>query len=238
MYLEFSNWYWDLYFSSDVFMIVQWGLLLFILFWGIGLVLKNREKSKDVQVLDVKSFRRKNKTDLDVLYDILKKRREIRLPSVCQAFNVSNEVAMEWGKILESGNLAVVDYPGFGDPVIILREEIDKEVSGKNKHDKVKVEKKNNGGKDGGNEKNVEKKIDLKQPLVKGVEKEVKGKKVVLRSQSRKERMIKHKKKQMMKRKNTPQGRVVKKLVESNNKNKRKSKKIIKKKVSKKRVRK
>ena len=29
---------------------------------------------------------------------------------------------MEWGKILESSNLAIIDYPGFGKPSLKISE--------------------------------------------------------------------------------------------------------------------
>jgi hypothetical protein len=59
-----------------------------------------------------------NETDLDVLYEALKKHGELSLSSIAISFKINKDVAMEWCKILESGDLAVIDYPGFGEPSI------------------------------------------------------------------------------------------------------------------------
>lgn len=56
------------------------------------------------------------RTDLDVLYDLLKKEKKISLPKIQKLFGVSEEIVEHWCKTLESGNLAEVHYPRLGEP--------------------------------------------------------------------------------------------------------------------------
>ncbi|MEM0465876.1 MAG: hypothetical protein QXW97_04230 [Candidatus Pacearchaeota archaeon] len=63
-----------------------------------------------------------NKTDLDALYEALKEKKEISVPIIARAFNVDNDIVLEWAKILESSNLATVEYPSFASPVIKIIE--------------------------------------------------------------------------------------------------------------------
>ena len=58
-----------------------------------------------------------SKTDLDTLYNILKDKKQLRTSSIAKLFKVNKETALNWCKILESGNLAVLDYSS-GDPVV------------------------------------------------------------------------------------------------------------------------
>jgi len=66
---------------------------------------------------------KKSQTDLDMVYEILKKRKRIDIVDIEEVFKVSPEVAFGWAKILENGDLAVIEYPRFGKPILILMEE-------------------------------------------------------------------------------------------------------------------
>ena len=63
---------------------------------------------------------KRSRTDLDVLYEMLEKRGEVNMEGVEQAFHISPEIALEWFKVLENGELAEIDYPRFGKPVLSL----------------------------------------------------------------------------------------------------------------------
>ncbi len=84
---------------------------------------------------------RRSRTDLDVLYEMLKKRKEIRMESVEQAFRVKPGIALEWFKVLENGELAEINYPRFGKPMLSLpeRDERIKERTANKKDKKTKV---------------------------------------------------------------------------------------------------
>ncbi len=64
------------------------------------------------------SLRNKNRleTDLDKLYNILQKRKKIKLSEISVGFNITKKQAEEWCIILETNDLAVLHYPTFGEP--------------------------------------------------------------------------------------------------------------------------
>lgn len=62
----------------------------------------------------------KSQTDLDILYEILKREKWVTLDNIEKVFNVNSEIALDWSKVLENGNLAIIDYPRFGKPVLRL----------------------------------------------------------------------------------------------------------------------
>lgn len=114
---------------SKIFFIVQWSFLLIVLVYAFFRDQSVSITSQKVDTINVdKNAKRneknakKHKTDLDVLYDILKNRRQLNISTVSKSFNVSNEVATEWAKILESGELATIEYPGFGEPKIVIKD--------------------------------------------------------------------------------------------------------------------
>lgn len=76
----------------------------------------------------------KSKTDLDILYEMLKRKKWVTIDSIEKVFKVNSEVALGWSKILENGNLAIIDYPRFGKPVLrLLRKDMgEKLLSDKN----------------------------------------------------------------------------------------------------------
>ncbi len=58
----------------------------------------------------------KYETDLDKLYKIIQKFKSIKFSEIEKVFNINNEKAEEWAKILEEHNLAQIHYPAFGEP--------------------------------------------------------------------------------------------------------------------------
>ncbi|MFA5174460.1 MAG: hypothetical protein WC438_04740 [Candidatus Pacearchaeota archaeon] len=121
------NAYSGLPYISKMFLIVQWTILILLL---LSVAFKdNRLKNQDKEVLSLNLKRKSgaNKTDLDTLYEVLKDKKKLRVSTIAKAFNVDPEIALEWGKILESGSLAIIDYPGFGEPVIKIIEKENKQ---------------------------------------------------------------------------------------------------------------
>jgi hypothetical protein len=60
-------------------------------------------------------------TEVDQLYELIKKNGIVKVKAVAKRFKVKREQIEEWGRILEEHDLAILHYPPFGDPVIILK---------------------------------------------------------------------------------------------------------------------
>jgi hypothetical protein len=104
-----------------LFIMLQWIAVIFI---AIVFVKRSRDKN-NIEINTVFRVEKPNtiyKTDLDTLYNLLKEKKQIGISSIAKSYGVSKEVAMEWARILESGNLADLDYPGFGEPYLRLNE--------------------------------------------------------------------------------------------------------------------
>ncbi len=103
---------------SKIFLVVQWVFLFIALLFG--LMSDRRARGKSVEISEIQAIKLKGKssTDLDTLYTILQQKKKIRLSTISKGFGVSGDVAREWCEILESGSLAVIDYPGVGEPTL------------------------------------------------------------------------------------------------------------------------
>ena len=115
----------------------QWILVIVIM---VVLLIKGKlrlqKELKQVQIKAQNKFHKeKPETDLDILYEMLKEDKSLRITAISSIFGVKKETAIEWCKILESGNLAEIRYPTVGDPKIVLlekKEEHEKEGKEKN----------------------------------------------------------------------------------------------------------
>ena len=93
---------------------------------------------------------RESSTSLDALYDLLQEKKIMRVEDIAAHFNVSKELVIEWGKILEAGELATISNPRIGKPVIKItgytgeetKEEQKKELSEEEKIQKQLEKKK------------------------------------------------------------------------------------------------
>ena len=68
-----------------------------------------------------KNPQKNSSTNLDDFYELLKERGKLEIPEIAKIFNIDEELAMDWCKILESGDLATIDSPRFGTPTIELK---------------------------------------------------------------------------------------------------------------------
>ncbi len=103
--------------TSKIFLIIQWVVLISFLAYSF---VRDRQKvtiDDEISERIMQKYYRKNGTDLDVLYSILKDKKILRVSSVSKFFKIDEEVAMDWCKTLESGNLASIEYP-LGGPII------------------------------------------------------------------------------------------------------------------------
>jgi hypothetical protein len=109
---------------SKIFLGVQWFVLIALL---MGVFIKdrrvrNKNSKEDLEGIDINKMSGKNSTDLDILYNLLKEKKKLRVSSIAILFKVKEEVAMEWCKILESGNLISFEYISAKEPVAIINE--------------------------------------------------------------------------------------------------------------------
>ncbi len=96
----------------------QWVLLII----AILLFLRHRRKGENPKPIKVERKKGRTDTDLDSFYKLLKKRGELKLSEVSKAFEIENDRALGWGKILENQNLASLEYPAFSEPEIKIKE--------------------------------------------------------------------------------------------------------------------
>lgn len=105
---------------SQMILIIEWGLLLSL---AIFMVARTKINIRNESLGMGKVLRTDDsKTDIDLLYDLLKEKKRIGVSAIAKSFGVTKETAEEWGEILENGDLATVDYPRLGEPHIMINE--------------------------------------------------------------------------------------------------------------------
>jgi len=107
--------------TSKFILFLQLGVFILILLYA---AFKDRgilQDKKELDKINLKESSRPSETDLDVLYKLLKEKNKLRISTITRAFKIDKALAMEWGKTLEEGGLAVIDYPRFSGPVLKLQ---------------------------------------------------------------------------------------------------------------------
>jgi len=102
-------------------------IILVVLIKGKIRLSKDIKESRDITQSGVQFKKERQETDLDLVYKLLKEKKVLRLAVIAGVFGVSRNTAMEWARVLEVGDLAIIRYPTVGDPKIILNEEEKKE---------------------------------------------------------------------------------------------------------------
>jgi len=109
---------------SLMFIVGEWVFL----FASLGLtIFKNTVDTKKERTFNVSGISKRVKnsvtsTDLDVLYELLKEKKKVKVSAVMNAFDIDEDMAMNWCKILESGDLATIEYTSVGEPIIEIKE--------------------------------------------------------------------------------------------------------------------
>ncbi|MDD5192458.1 MAG: hypothetical protein PHH54_01420 [Candidatus Nanoarchaeia archaeon] len=106
--------------TSKAFLFIQWGVLLLLLLYAAFKDKGIDDDKKELKTISLNKNSKLSETDLDVLYKLLKEKSKLRISTISKVFNINNELAMEWGKTLAEGKLAVIDYPRFSGPVLKL----------------------------------------------------------------------------------------------------------------------
>lgn len=108
---------------SKWILIAEWSALMVVILFSI--VRRKISSKKEIESLNLKKSkigRKGPSTDLDSLYEILKEKKHLKLSTISKVYGINEDVAMSWGKTLESGNLVKVDYPLFGEPRFVYSE--------------------------------------------------------------------------------------------------------------------
>jgi len=108
--------------STKIFLLIQWVILLTLLLGTFIKEKKQKPKEDELSGINLKKMADQDGTDLDTLYKILKEKKKLKLSSIMQLFKIKKEVAMNWCKTLESGNLATIEYSSAKDPTIKMIE--------------------------------------------------------------------------------------------------------------------
>jgi len=105
---------------STIVFVVQWILAIVIILIPI---LSHVKKQKEIKVISsqIKRKQSKSSTDLDALYSILKEKKNLKISTISKLFSISKEKSLEWGKILENNNLAIIEYPAFSEPELDIK---------------------------------------------------------------------------------------------------------------------
>jgi hypothetical protein len=138
-----------------IFVLLQLFLLLFVII-TIFIIARIRKSKSHLSKKNFIGKRSRSMTDLDILYNMIKREKEITVRDIGEIFKIKSDVALDWSKVLEKGNLAIIDYPRFGKPVLRrleeeedLKSDEEKEAAEKKKQEelkegaKSKMEKKN-----------------------------------------------------------------------------------------------
>ncbi len=65
-----------------------------------------------------------SKTDLDLMYELINEKKEIKVMALVKYFGVDSSTILEWGRVLEEANLIKVRYPTIGDPILSINKEV------------------------------------------------------------------------------------------------------------------
>ena len=95
----------------------------------IRFIKKRKIQEEEIKIISYLTKKKENETDLDVLYNILKEKKELRASIIAGVFKIPNDKAVEWGKILEEKSLVEIDYPTFSEPRIIFKDNEKEEVN-------------------------------------------------------------------------------------------------------------
>ncbi|MFH1585155.1 MAG: hypothetical protein ABIB79_00120 [archaeon] len=121
---------------SLIAFIGQWVILLLIVFITYMRFLKHKKEEESKCVYHITTQKKsRSQTDLDVLYNLLKDKKSVSTATISKIFKITKDQALEWAKILENHELAVIEYPAFDDPEVRIYE---KEVEEKTEEEEQK----------------------------------------------------------------------------------------------------
>jgi len=149
-------------------LIVSVIFIILIIFLLYKKVLRNKENKitkNDYQIIKYKKT--KAGTDFDILYNLLKDKKSMRIGTVSHIFNISKEKSLEWARILENHNLVMIEYPTFSDPIIKIDNKESEEKLEITSEKNIEKENKKEEIKNNGKAKNADSKKPKEKPVSK-----------------------------------------------------------------------
>ena len=67
---------------------------------------------------NIRKKMKRGETEFDMLYSLLKENKKLKIQEISKILNISPEKALEWSKLLENHNLALISYPAFSEPEV------------------------------------------------------------------------------------------------------------------------
>ncbi len=113
--------------TTRIFIGAQWVILLFLLIFVYIKDKKIKVMKDEVEKIDLEKASENSKTDLDVLYNLLKEKKQLKISTLARVFNVKEDIVIGWCKTLEASNLVTVEYPTAGDAIVKIVEERERE---------------------------------------------------------------------------------------------------------------
>lgn len=101
---------------SQWIIIGEWALLISMILFGMfreRITLPQKSTQETTLTLPAKTD--SSKTELDVLYDLLREKKSLKISAIAKTFDVDHETVEEWAQILENNNLATLLYPRIGE---------------------------------------------------------------------------------------------------------------------------
>ncbi len=108
---------------STIIFVIQWFLVLVvvIIFYINFLKKRRKEKAKPVNMNVKKKTGTDVDTDLDILYNLLKQKKRLKISVIAKTFKVNNEKALEWSRILENNDLVKIEHFAFSEPEVEIK---------------------------------------------------------------------------------------------------------------------
>lgn len=99
--------------------------LLIIVIFMVSLIRAKMEVRgvEQVIVTKIKTPKGIARTDLDMMYDLVKEKKAIKVNVLAKYFNVNDKTIIDWARILEEANLVRINYPAIGEPQIVINKE-------------------------------------------------------------------------------------------------------------------
>ncbi|HLD37102.1 MAG TPA: hypothetical protein VJA86_00755 [Candidatus Nanoarchaeia archaeon] len=92
-------------------------VLLVVFAWIIYLKRKKEDKARVIYD-NIRKKMKRGETEFDMLYSLLKENKKLKIQEISKILNISPEKALEWSKLLENHNLALISYPAFSEPEV------------------------------------------------------------------------------------------------------------------------
>jgi uncharacterized membrane protein len=80
---------------------------------------KEKNGKKEKQIPTVKLKKGAYETEIDALYRQIQNKGKVKLDEIEKKYKISKELAIEWAKILENHQLAMLEYPALGSPRLV-----------------------------------------------------------------------------------------------------------------------